>query len=439
MVNTERVNYLIIGNSAGGIGAAEAIRGVGDSGSVTIVSDEPYPVYSRPLIAEHLSELRPLERMLYRPADFYETNGITLHSGIKVIGIDTRTRTVELADGTTLAWQKLLLATGGSPIIPQIDGIDLNGIFPFTTLDDAAAIDRLLHRKQKKARAVVIGGGLIGVSVTEALVKRGVNVTVVEMKERILNVMLDTETSVLVEMTMKEAGVDIITGHTAGIIEGSADGEVTGVTLDGGQYLPCDMVIMAIGVRPRVELATGTAVDINRGIIVDRHMETSVPDIYACGDVAEAYDFVHRENRVIPVWPGAYLGGRTAGLNMAGVDTVYAGGTPMNSLKYFGLAITCAGLTVPPDESCTVLCNNRINKRKKVIIRDGLVVGMVFTDDIERSGIIYNLMKNRIEVNGFAEALIADDFGLVDLPEDIRKRWLQPLPEPVAVGETVTA
>ncbi|HEY91564.1 MAG TPA: NAD(P)/FAD-dependent oxidoreductase [Dehalococcoidia bacterium] len=439
MVNAERVNYLIIGNSAGGIGAAEAIRGVGDSGSVTIVSDEPYPVYSRPLIAEHLSELRPLERMLYRPADFYETNGITLRSGIEVTGIDTRTRTVELTDGTTLAWQKLLLATGGSPIIPQIDGIDLNGVFPFTTLDDAGAIDRLLHHKQKKVRAVVIGGGLIGVSVTEALVKRGVNVTVVEMKERVLNVMLDAETSVLVETTMKGAGVDIITGHTAGTIEGSADGEVTGVTLDSGQYLPCDMVIMAIGVRPRVELATGTAVDINRGIIVDRHMETSVPGIFACGDVAEAYDFVHRENRVIPVWPGAYLGGRVAGLNMAGVDTEYAGGTSMNSLKYFGLAITCAGLTVPPDESCTVLCNNRINQRKKVIIRDGVVVGMVFTDDIERSGIIYNLMKNRIEVNGFAEALISEDFGLVDLPEDIRKRWLQPLPEPVAVGETVTA
>ena len=436
MTNTERVKYLVIGNSAGGIGAAESIRGVDNSASIAIISDEPYPAYSRPLIAEHLSEQRPLEKILYRPADFYEKNDIALRSGVSVTGIDTHAHTVELDDWTILSWQKLLLATGGSPIIPDIGGINLKGVFSFTTFDDARSIDRLLSHNQKKVKAVVIGGGLIGVSISEALVKRGVNVTVVEMKDRILNVMLDVETSALAETSLKNAGVDIITSHTVDRIDGSANGEVTGVTLDDGRYMPCDMVVMAIGVRPRIELTTGTAIETNRGIIVDRHMETSVPDIFACGDATEAYDFIHRENRVTPIWPGAYTGGKVAGLNMAGVDTEYPGSTSMNSLKYFGLTITCAGIAVPPDETFTVLCNNSEKRQKKVIIKDGFVVGMVFTGDIERSGIIYNLMKNRVEVTGFAEALISDDFGLVDLPEEIRWKWLKLLPEPVAVGET---
>ena len=259
MTNTERVKYLVIGNSAGGIGAAESIRGVDNSASIAIISDEPYPAYSRPLIAEHLSEQRPLEKILYRPADFYEKNDIALRSGVSVTGIDTHAHTVELDDWTILSWQKLLLATGGSPIIPDIGGINLKGVFSFTTFDDARSIDRLLSHNQKKVKAVVIGGGLIGVSISEALVKRGVNVTVVEMKDRILNVMLDVETSALAETSLKNAGVDIITSHTVDRIDGSANGEVTGVTLDDGRYMPCDMVVMAIGVRPRIELTTSHA------------------------------------------------------------------------------------------------------------------------------------------------------------------------------------
>ena len=425
MKETERLEYLIIGNSAGGIGAAEAIRGAGHAGSLAVISEEPYPAYSRPLISEYLAEHRPLESMLFRPGDFYERNRIDIHLGIKVTGIDTDARTVELDDGRTLAWGKLLLATGGSPVVPGIHGAGLKGVFNFTTLDDAMALDRYLDRYRRRTRAVVIGGGLIGMSVTEALVKRGVEVTVVEMKERILNTVLDEEASALVENTLNGCGVEIITGRTVSGVSSYLPGEATGVVLDDDRPIPCEVVIVAIGVQPRTGIASGTGVDVNRGIVVNRHMETSVPGVYACGDAAEAYDFIHRENRVTPIWPNAYAGGRVAGRNMAGVDTEYAGSTTMNSLHYFGLAIASAGLSTPPDEGYTVLSRNRDRYRRKVILKDGLVVGMVFSGDIERSGIIYSLMKDRVDVDGFAEALVADDFGLVSLPEEIWRSRLE--------------
>ena len=430
MARTEKIKYLIIGNSAGGIGAAEAIRGVDKVGTMAIVSDEPYPAYSRPLISEHLSEGRPLEKMLYRPANFYEQNKIKTVLGGKVARINFSEHTLELESGRTLSWRRLLLATGGVPIVPGMEGKDLKGVFTFTTLDDAKAIDWFLKQQQGKMKAVVIGGGLIGVSATEALLKRGVEVSIVEMKDWILNTILDEEAADFEVKALAGAGVDIITGHTIAKINSSLLGEVNGVSLDDGRSITCDMVVVAIGVTPRLDLVADNGVKTNRGIIVDRCMATSVPDVYACGDVAEAYDFVYGENRVTPVWPNAYTGGRVAGLNMAGKKAEYGGGTAMNALKYFGVNIVSAGMVTPPDDSYEVIMQRGDGIYKKVIIKDGQVQGLVFAGDIEKSGIIYNLMKDRVNVEAFKEALVADDFGLAFLPEEIwRARLVIPASE----------
>lgn len=428
MARTEKIKYLIIGNSAGGIGAAEAIREVDKTGVITIISDEPYPAYSRPLIAEYLSDRRPMERMLFRPPDFYQKNNIQTILGEKVESLDPNRHTAKLEDGRTLGWEKLLLATGGSPIVPSIPGIKLQGVFTFTRLDDAKAINQFLSRHRKNTRVVVIGGGLIGVSATEALVKRGVEVTIVEMKDRILNTILDEEASALEEKILEKAGVEIITGHTVDKITSYLPDEVTGVSLDDSQPIPCEIVIIAIGVQPRTELAADAGTKTNRGIVVDRQMATSIPDVYACGDAAEAYDFVYGENRLTPVWPNAYSGGRTAGLNMAGIQTEYQGGTAMNSMKYFGVNIVSAGRLTPPDDSYEVISSNHGSVYKKVILKDGLIMGIVFCDDIEKSGIIYNLMKDRVKVDSFKQALVADDFGLASLPEEIWRQRLAVAP-----------
>ena len=168
---TKKVKYLIIGNSAGGIGAAEAIRQVDRQGALVIISDEPYPAYSRPLISEYLAQERSLERMLFRPADFYDKNDIGTFLGSRVKSLTLNEHAVEMDDGKRIVWEKLLIAAGGLPIVPQIEGIEKEGVFTFITLKDAKAID---HHLNGTMRAVVIGGGLIGISVTEALMKRGV-------------------------------------------------------------------------------------------------------------------------------------------------------------------------------------------------------------------------------------------------------------------------
>jgi NAD(P)H-nitrite reductase large subunit len=414
-----KTEYLIIGNSAGGIGAAEAIRGIDRQNPITILSDEPYPAYSRPLISEYLSSERTLEEMLFRPADFYEKNNIDLLSRKAVKKLDLTGKMVELDSGEKISWKKLLLATGGIPIVPKMEGLDKKGVFKFLTLDDAKSIDGFL---KEQSRAVVIGGGLIGISVSEALTKRAVPVTIVEMKDRVLNTILDERASAIAEEAITQTGIRVIVNNTVSEIIGEK--AVEGVVLDSGEVIPCDLVVIAIGVLPRTELVKGTEIEINRGILVDRYMATSVPDVYACGDVAEAYDFVINANRLIPIWPNAYIGGMTAGSNMAGVKTEYPGGTVMNSINYFGIDITSAGIVIPPDSNCEVITRDADGIYQKVMLSNGQIIGMVFVKDIEKSGIIFGLMRDRVDVSNFKQALLTDEFGLAYTPPEIWKERL---------------
>ncbi len=414
-----KTKYLIIGNSAGGIGAAEAIRAHDSAGSLTIVSDEPYPVYGRALISKYLASERTFEDILYRDRGFYEQYGVNALLGKNVENLDTSARTAKLDNGQEIAWEKLLLALGGTPIVPPMKGADKKGVFTFTKLDDAKALDKYLYNAGK---AVVIGGGLIGISVSEALHKRGIDVTIVEMKDRILNVMLDEPASWMAQETLKEAGVRIITNNVVDEIGG--DESVKQVTLKDEQAISCDLVVVAIGVVPRTQLASTAGIKVNRGILVERQMQTSASDVYSCGDVSEAYDFVYDSCRPVPIWPGAYIGGRTAGINMAGGESEYPGVTAMNSLNYFGLDIVSAGIVVEPDDSYEMFTDQSNGNYKKVIIKNNHIKGMVFVGDIDKSGIIFGLMKDVVDVSVFKEKLLADDFGLIHLPEAM---WRQRL------------
>ena len=421
-----RTKYLIIGNSAGGIGAVEAIREVDKEGSLTIISDEPYPVYSRPLISKYLAGESNIDMMLFRSPDFYSQNNITPLLGKKVTGLELNNKTASLESGEQVTWEKLLLGVGGIPIVPKVEGMKKKGVFTFTSLDDAKAIDEFLKSGARKA--VAIGGGLIGISVTEALAKRGVEVTIIELKERVLNTILDEQASLMAEETFKQAGVNIITGHTVAALSGR---EATkGVILDNGIEIPCDLVIVAVGVSPRTELASDTRISVNRGIVVDRHMSTSHPDIYSCGDVAEAYDFAYDENRLSLIWPNAYIGGRIAGYNMAGVEKEYPGGTAVNALNYFGIDIASAGMpAAPSDDSYEVISKQEGSIYQKIILKDNLITGMIFVGNIEKSGIVFGLMRDKVNVGSFKQSLLADDFGLAFLP---RESWLERLEIPTS-------
>ena len=415
-----KAKYLIVGNSAGGTGAAEAIREVDKDGVIIIVSDEPYLSYSRPLISKYLSKERTFKGMLFRSLDFYTKNNIDTVLGKRVKSVGLSERTAELENSEHILWEKLLIASGGIPIVPRMEGAGKRGIFTFTTLNDARAIDEFID---STPRAVVIGGGLIGISLTEALKKRGVKVTVVEMKGKVLNTILDEQASTMVEKALEQAGVKIITGRTVAEIAGKE--LVKGVILDNGEEIPCSLVVVAIGVSPRTELALGTEIKVNRGIVVDRHMATSYHDVYACGDVAEAYDFVYGTNRLTPIWPNAYIGGRVAGFNMAGANAEYPGSTAMNSLNYFGLDIASAGIAIPPDSNGYELMSKESNGvYQKIVLKDDVIAGMVFVGNIEKAGIVYSLMRDRVKVSSFKKALLSDNFGLVSLPREIWQKRL---------------
>lgn len=418
--------YLIVGGSAAGIGAVEAIREVDQTGSITIISEEPCPQYSRPMISDFVSGKADFHKMKCRTDDFWKENNVEALTGKKATALNLTEKTVQLESGEKVAYEKLLLATGGKPFVPKMEGSDKDGVFTFTTIKDAQQLTAKIDSINAKA-AVVIGAGLIGISVTEALMKRGLKVTMVELQEKILSLLLDAKASDLVEGVVKKAGVDIVTGQSVQKILGKPgnEGVVGGVILTKGNQVPCDLVIVAIGVVPRTELVTGTAVKTNRGIVVDNAMQTNVPDVYASGDVAEAYDFIMDQNRLLPLWPLAVLEGQIAGYNMAGKITTYMGGTNMSSLKYFDIPIVSIGLANPKeDPALEVLVQNDAERNvyKKLVLKNNVIVGLTFVNCIERAGVFFYLMKNTINVKKFKQKLLADDFGLATLPVGLQRK-----------------
>lgn len=415
--------YLIIGNSVGAVGAIEAIRDVDRAGSLAVISDELYAAYSRPLITYYLADQVELKNTNYRPHDFYKVHNVKTILGNKAVELSTKESKVVLSDGKEVAFEKLLLATGGKPFVPPLPGSDKQGVFTFTTLDDARKVKKLLPRVKN---ALVIGGGLIGLKVAEALAQKEVRTTVVELADRVLSPVLDPHASHLVEDMFRKKGVEILTTRTVKEILGSEKNPeiAAGVVLDDGREIACDLVIIAIGVVPRTELAQGR-MDINRGIVVNEQMATSADGIYAAGDVAEAYDFLWDQKRVTPIWPNAYLQGQIAGYNMAGKDTVYSGGMGMNSTTFFGFPIISAGICNLEDEKFEMLVRDSKNGYyKKLVLEDGRIKGMIFAGAIDRAGIICSLIKDEVNVQRFKGALVAEEFGFISLPRKVRKERL---------------
>jgi len=416
--------YVIVGASAAGIGAVEAIREVDPVGTITVISEELCPQYSRPMISDLVSGKASFEKMKCREDKFWEKNDVQALTGRTAVSLNLADKYIALDQGDRVNFEKLLIATGGKPFVPKIEGADKDGVFTFTTLSDA---ERLAAKLEKAQKAVVIGAGLIGVSVTEALVKRGLKVTLVELQDKILSLLLDPKGSDIVENVIRKAGVTVVTGQSVQRIIGKPenDGVVGGVVLTKGEQMPCDLVIVAIGVIPRTEIVAGTDVKLNRGIIVDNFMRTNIPDVYASGDVAEAYDFILNQNRLLPLWPLAVLEGKIAGYNMAGKKTDYSGGTNMSALKYFGIPIISIGIANPKEDGTfEVLVKHDPEKNlyKKLVLKNNVIVGMTFVNDIERAGILFHLMKNCVNVKKFKQELLSEDFGLATLPSSLRKK-----------------
>ena len=418
------MNYVIVGNSAAAVGAIEAIRAHDQDNPITVVTDEPHYVYSRPLISYLLGGLVDETQMYYRSPDFYDCNGVEVMLGTEVVDIASEEQSLSLAGGGSLSYDRLLIATGGIPFVPPLPGVDLVGVFTFTRWEDARQIDSFIEKRGVES-ALVVGGGLIGLKTTEALLERSVNVTVVELADRILSISFDRTASKLAETILRQAGVDLRTDTSAEEIVGKA-GRVDHAVLRDGERVDCDMVVFAIGVRPNVDFIPDEAgITVNRGIVVDRSMRTSVPSVYAAGDCVEAYDSLLGIDRPIAIWPNAYRQGYVAGCNMAGAEKEYDGGFPMNSVEVCGVPTISVGLTDPQEDKDRYEVMEEYDREvpvyKKLVLRGNRLVGAICVGNIDRVGIYTGLIRDQADIGPFKDHLLSGSFGLISLPTDYRK------------------
>lgn len=415
------MKIVIIGNSATAVGAVEAIREYNQTAQVLVISEEPHSIYSRPMLSHYLAGEIDRARLAYRRADFYTRHNVQPILNSRVTAIDPEAHTVHTQDGASYPYDKLLISTGGVPIVPPIEGIDTGGVFSFSRLDD---VNRILEHIQARPtwNAVVIGGGMIGMKATDALMRRGIRVTMVELAPRILNTALDEIGSGIMTRLLTGAGVEVCANNTVTAIH-SQQGYVSSVTLRDGREIPCDLLVFGIGVRPNADLAKEAGLEVNRGVVVDGYMRTSHPDIYAAGDVAEAYDLVVDMNRTVAIWPNAYRQGATAGGHMVGVHREDPGGVAMNTVEACGIAAMSIGDGAASEEEYQVLfeLNERQPYYKRLVLKDGRLVGAILVGNVNRAGIYTGLIRNKIDVSKCDRALLSEHLGLLSLPDQYRK------------------
>ena len=374
------MQYVIIGNSTAATFAIEGIRAVDKAGSITVISDETRPAYGRPLISYYLYGRIKLENTDYRSASFYTDNGVTLKYGVRAEKIDPKKKTVALSDGSTIGYDKLLVATGSSPLVPPADGLDTVKYHTFMTMDAALALEKELSPEK---RVLVVGAGLIGLKCVEGILDRVGSVTVVDLAARILPSILDEEGSAIVQERLEARGVNFVLGDCAvRYAPGLA-------TLRSGKEVPFDILVIAAGVRPNVSLVREAGGEVNRGIVVNDRQETTIPDVYAAGDNCESYDICSGTRRILALLPNAAFQGETAGRNMAGGDAAFDKAAPFNALGLFDTHIATAG--VYEGEAYTDLSEGY----KKLFVKDNKLVGFILIDCIGRAGIYTSLIREQ--------------------------------------------
>ena len=401
------MKYVIIGNSAAAVGAVEAIRKNDTEGKIVIISSESHHTYSRPLISYLLSGKTDENRMKYRGDSFYSDNKCEFLPGTTVQKIDPENRRVLLDDGRYESYDKLLVATGSSPFIPPVKGLEkVKNKFTFTTLDDALKLDSVL---EEGTRVLILGAGLIGLKCAEGISRKKVKTTCVDLSHRVLSSILDDGGSELVKKHLEKNNISFRLGRqVAEFNDGFA-------ILDDGTEVPFDVLVTAVGVRPNISLIRDIGGKTNRGIIIDERCRTSIPDIYAAGDCCECVDAASGEMKVMALLPNAYMQGECAGMNMSGADFVFDKAIPMNAIGLFGKHIITAGVYTgevyheADDENYKKLfySNNRLN-------------GFILIGNIEKAGIYTSLIREGTPLDTIDFELICRMPGLMAFSKDER-------------------
>jgi nitrite reductase (NADH) large subunit len=406
------MKHVIIGNGVAGVHAAETLRRFDPAGEITLISDETLPPYCRPMISMVLEGSVATEKLPIRPVSFYDDLNITPALGSRVSAVDVDNRTVSVS-GKCYPYDRLLIASGADPRRIKADGLGLRNIFFMRT---AAHVRQMLAVLPDVRKALVLGGGLVGFKAAYGLVRRGIPVTMLIRSGHPLSMQVDAEAGRMITDELKAHGLDVRVGAEAAAFEGN--GRVAAARLSDGTRLSCDMVVIGKGVFPARGFVPKDKIKVDAGIVVDEHMQTSAPGVFAAGDVAESTDIARRTPWVNAIWPEAVAQGRIAGMNMAGHPAAYPGTLSRNVIRIFGLDVMTAGLVAPPEAECfetLSVTDTRARTYRKLVFRGDRLVGMVLVNSIEQGGVLTALIQSATPVRPPREALLKPGFNFRQL------------------------
>lgn len=341
--------------------------------------------------------------MYLRPGNFYTKNRFNLYNGETVVEVRTAERKVITAAGNKFTYDRLLVASGSSPKIPDIPGIQAKGVFGLRTLEHAKGI---MDYTAPGKRAVVIGGGFVSLKAAYALLKAGMSVTAVISSGQILSQMLDKPAADLVANVLTTKGM-VIKYHTDVKQVVTHGDTVSAVELTSGEQQPADLVIVGKGVTPNTGFLTDSGIRVDRGIVVDEYLQTTIPGVYAAGDVAQGYDIVSGEQRINAIWPNATEQGAIAGKNMTGARLAYSGSIGMNSADFFGLSTIAAGAAKATGNGYEVAeIHPGGDLYRRLVFKQDLLVGFIMVGNTQKAGILTTLIKEKVPL-GPAKAELA--------------------------------
>jgi len=392
---------VIVGAGPAGVSVVETLRAHDRHSQVTLLSAEPYPPYSPPAMADHF--INGSGAHLWRDPDWPDQMGVDYRSGVKVSALQADALQVQLDNGQALAYDRLVIASG-SRLYAPLEGADLPGVYNFKSLSAAEALVGRIRSGEART-AVIVGAGFIGMEIALLLRELGVGVIQVEMLEQVMPAMLDAHSADFALQVMRQRGVQVRLNTRAAAFIGN--GTARGVQLENGEMLEADILVAATGVRPNLEFLEGSGIAHNWGLSVDERLRTSLPDVYAAGDVIETPDRLTGQVYVHAIFPNAVEQGRVVGLNLAGIDTLYEGAERMNSLKHLGLPLMAVGLK----EGDEVL-RARVNGAWRTLyLQDDRLVGYQLIGDVRPAGALRALLTRGEHLGRLKGRLLEPTFG----------------------------
>jgi len=395
------MKIVIIGAGPAGVSAVETFRVYDRNAEIVMLSAEPTPPYSPPAMADHF--ITGSDTHLWRGSDWPQKMGLEYKKGVEVTGVQPEARILELKDGGTLDYDRLVIATG-SRLYAPVKGADMPGVHNFKSLSAAEEIvDQV--RKGNAKTAVIVGAGFIGMEIALLLRELGVSVTQIEMLDQVMSTMLDKDTAAIALDLMLQRGIEVGLNTKAEAFLGN--GSAKALKLDSGEVLEGDILIAATGVKPNLDFLGNSGIEHEWGIRVDDHLRTNLPDVYAAGDVVETPDRLTGETYVHAIFPNAVEQGNIVGLNLAGYDTTYAGADRMNSLKHLGLPIMAVGLK----DGDEVLQERRNGNLRTIYLKENRLVGFQLAGDIHSAGVLRTLMIQGSDIRPIKHHLLDPNFG----------------------------